>query len=194
MEKAFRLLEGIAPLEEGIRTYLESAFVTTDIRKGTLLVRHGHICKTIGFIEKGLIRGYRINENVSENTCYFMTEGEVCTSIRSFFKQVPATEVLETLEPCRIISLRYDQYKHAYKTYSSFQEHRAELLEKYYLLAEEREEMRQKKGFDQFCHFLDHFPGLLDRVLEKHIASFLGLTPTYFSSVKDDYLIRARRR
>ena len=123
-----------------------------------------------------------------------MREGDVYISIRSFFKQLPATEVVETLEPCKITSLRFDQYKHAYKTHKSFQEHRAELLEKYYLLAEEREEMRQKKKFDRFCHFLDHYPGLIDRALDKHIASFLGLTPNYFSSVKEGYLKKAGRR
>ena len=192
MEKAFRLLEDVAPLEEGLRNYLESAFEIRDVPKGVILVREDEICRSLGFIEKGLIRAYSFRKNGAEETYYFMKEGDVYTSVLSFFKQKKADEFVETLEPCRIISLRYDRYMHACKTYKSFHEYRAELLEKYYLLSLEREKMLQKKGFERFCYLWDHFPGLLDRVMDKHIASFLGITPEYFSTVKEGYILRAK--
>jgi CRP-like cAMP-binding protein len=188
MEPVLNFLNSIAPLEEGLRDYLSSVLKTTNPPKDTILLREGSILRTIGFIEKGLIRGFKKMDNGSEKTTFFMKEGDVFVSVRSYFRQIPAKEALETLEPCIIDSITYSQYKQALKRYPSFHEHRAELLEKYYVLGDEREEMRQQHYvYDRFCYLVTHYPDLIDRVPDKFLASFIGTSSSYFSNLKSQY-------
>ena len=189
MEQVFHSLESIEKLEPGLREFLKNNLKLTRPAKNTFLLKEGEIANTIGFIEKGVVRGFRTKENDTERTIWFMMEYDIFISIRSFLKQVPATETVQTLEPCVIYSLTFQKYQELLKKYRSFQLHRAELLEKYYLLNEERENMRQQEGkFERLCFLMEHYPGLIGRVPEKYLASFIDTTPTYYSELKSKYL------
>lgn len=185
MEKVLNFLDHIALLEPGLRDYLKDKLRTKHLDKGAILLREGDIADEISFIVKGVIRGFRTMKNDTEKTSWFMREGDVFISIRSFLTRKPATETLQTLEPCIIVRLTYAELMLAYKKYPSFHRHRAELLEKYYLLSEEREDMRQQKNkTDRFRFLLEHYPDLINRVPDKYLASFIDTTPQYFSELK----------
>src|ERR1700761_4528466 len=98
-------LDAIAKLEPGLRSFLQANLRHHKYDEGAILVREGEVAGTIGFIEEGLIRGFRTRKEEREFTSWFMREGDVCVSVRSFFKQVPASETVQTLEPCIIRSL-----------------------------------------------------------------------------------------
>lgn len=185
MEKVIAFLDRIDPLEPGLALYLKDKLKTKRPDKGSILLREGDIADEISFIEKGVIRGFRTIKNDTEKTSWFMREGDVFISIRSFLTRKPATETIQTLEPCIIHRLTYAELKWAYEKYPSFHRHRAELLEKYYLLSEEREHMRQQKSkIDRFRFLLEHYPDLINRVPDKYLASFIDTTPQYFSDLK----------
>jgi len=189
MESALNFIAANTLLEDDLRTYLYSTLKTFRPSKGTILVREGSIARTIGFIEKGIVRGFRKKDNGSDVTSFFMREGDVFISIRSFLEQLPAKETIQAMEPCIIHGIGYDQYRYAHKTFRHFDALRGDLLEKYYLLGEERDEMRQlKKKYDRFCFLLEHYPYLIDRVADKYLASFIDTTPEYFSNKKREYL------
>ena len=187
MEPVFQLLEAIATLEPGLRDYLYSVLKTTKPPKNEILIREGDIARTIGFIEKGMVRGYQIEENGDEFTSWFMTAGDVFISIKSFLTQTPAYENLVALKPCVIHSITYDQYRFALKNWPSFHQHRAELLQKYYLQSEDRHQMRRQGAYEKVTYFIKNYPTLESQVLDKHIASFLNLEPHYYSEIKKQY-------
>jgi CRP-like cAMP-binding protein len=187
MEKAIRLLDSIAPLESDLRDYLHTALDPIEYDNDAIVVREGAIARSLGFIETGLVRGYRINYKGNEFTSWFMKEGDIYASVRSFFSQRPATEMVQCLEPTLIYSLSFERLKFILKNWPSFHYHRAELLQKYYLQADEREEMRQDRAYNRFCFLMKHFPDLESRVPDKYLASYLSLTPTYYSTVKSQY-------
>jgi CRP/FNR family transcriptional regulator, anaerobic regulatory protein len=194
MEQVLAFLETYGPLDDRLREYLLNHLRKTELAKGTILVKEGSVAGTIGFIEKGVIRGFRTLKGDSEKTNWFMVEGDVFASVLSLFQQQPAREAVQTLEPCIIHTLRFDQYKAALKLSPSFQRQRAEILEKYYMQSLEREDMRHEKIYERFCYLMQHYPDLVGRVLDKYLASFIGTTPTYYSDVKRKYFKRHGKR
>src|ERR1700677_3246519 len=92
-------LRSYAAVDEALEQFLRKIIKRTTHEKGKLIVRPGDIAGRIYFIEKGLIRGYRIKDN-KERTKYFMDEGEIFISIRSFLTQTPAKEYIECMEDC----------------------------------------------------------------------------------------------
>lgn len=194
MEQVLNFLDNIEPLEASLKTYLKDNLKPSTPPKDAFLLQEGNIAHKIGFIEKGLIRGFRTGKNDNERTIWFMKEGDIFISIRSFLKQVPARETIQTLEPCIIYSLTFSQYKEVLDRFPSFQLHRAEILEKYYLLNEEREDMRQQENMLERMSFLmEHYPELIGRVPEKYLASFIDTRPSYFSDLKNKYLEQQKR-
>src|SRR6185295_6350890 len=98
-------------------------------------------------------------------------------SVRRFFKQLPSREFIEALEDCVVYSISFEQYKHILKHWPDFNYHRAEILLKYYLDADDREEMRQQDGaFEKFCYLLKHQPELVEKVTDTILASYLSIT------------------
>jgi len=187
MENVLGLLDRIAVLEPELRDFIYLNLKTFRFGKGDPVVKLGSVPRYLGFIEEGLIRGFRVDDKGHEFTSWFMKEGDIFASVRAFFRQIPATETVEALEPTIIRCLSFDNYKIALERWASFQKHRAEILEKYYLQSDEREEMRQQAAYKRFCFLMEHYSDLVDRVQDQYLASFLGLTPTYYSSVKGQY-------
>jgi CRP/FNR family transcriptional regulator, anaerobic regulatory protein len=138
MEQVLAFLETYGPLDDRLREYLLKHLKRDEVPKDTILVKEGSVAQKIGFIEKGVIRGFRTLTGDFEKTNWFMVEMDVFASVLSYFKQVPALETVQTLEPCIIYTLKFDQYQAVLKLSPSFQCHRAEILEKYYMQSLER--------------------------------------------------------
>jgi CRP-like cAMP-binding protein len=190
MEQLIRFLHSIALLEIGLEKYLSDALRTTYHKKGDLLVRPDDIAQRISFIEEGIIRGYRLEGNI-EQTSYFMTKGDVFISVQSFLTQTPAKEYIECMEDCTLRSISFEELKRAYKKYPSFQEHRAEILQQYYLLSIEREEMRRLPTYNRYCYLMENQPNLINRIEDKYLASYLNMHKSTFSRNKNKF---AKRR
>jgi CRP-like cAMP-binding protein len=193
MEQALLFLDDIELLHENMRNFLTSSLKTIRPAKDAYLLREGEIANRLGFIEKGLLRGFRTTKTGKESTSWITKEGDIFASIRSLFKQVPSRETIQTLEPCIIHTLAIDKLLVAFKQ-PSFQKHRAVILEKYYIQSVEREDMRQEQAFERLCFLMEYYPDLVGRVPDKYLASFLNLTPTYFSHLKSKYKNGGRRR
>jgi CRP-like cAMP-binding protein len=186
MEELIALLDSYGALEQPLETYLRSVITTTHHRKGDFLVRPGDIAQRISFIEEGIIRGYRIKRGV-ERTYYFMMKGDVFISVRSFFTQTPAKEYIECMENCILHSISFQELRDACKKYPSFNLHRAELLLKYYLLSIEREDMHQLRTYDRVCYLMENQPGLVEKIEDQYLASYLSMGTSTFSRHKGKY-------
>lgn len=186
MDQLFRLLDSYGVLEKDLRKYLETCLRTIRVRKKEVLLKEGATARYIGFIEKGVIRSYR-QVRKSEMTIWLMREGDIFVSLYSFFLQQAATETVEALEPCIIHTISYEQYSYILKNWPSFNRHRAEILQKYYLLSQEREIMREQYSYDKFRYLMKQYPDLVQRVEDKYLASYLGVTTGTYSLAKRNY-------
>lgn len=195
MQEVLSYLHSIYPLEDELEKYLRAIIRTHQLAKDAFFVKEGNICRRIAFIETGIVRAYHRNDDGSDVTNFFMKQQDLVVSIKSFFTQTPSREIIQALEPTTIYTITHEEFRHAHRTYRGFDALRGDLLEKYYLLAEEREEMRQQQDtYARFCFLVAHYPDLIDRVANKHLASFINTTPEYFSEIKRKYLGKKRTK
>ena len=186
MDQLFLLLDSYAELEKDLRKYLETCLKTIHVRKKQVLLREGDTARYIGFIEKSVIRAYR-QVRKSEMTIWLTREGDIFVSLSSFFLRQPAIETVEALEPCIIHTITFEQYIYILKTWPSFNLHRAEILQKYYLLSQEREIMREQSAYDKFRYLMKQYPDLVQRVEDQYLASYLGVSTSTYSNKKGLY-------
>lgn len=188
MEALFQLLNCIKPLSKGLQDYLKLKLHEEQVKKGEVVLKPGQVCRHIFFIDKGLFRCYYIKDN-KEVCTWFMAENDVIVSVTSFFQQKPSYEYIQALEDTSVYYITHDELNHAYENFLEFNYVGRVLLTKYYLLSEERLFcIRNSTGLQKVEFLFTHYPNLVDRVEQQYLASYLDITPEYFSQCKRAYL------
>jgi hypothetical protein len=60
-----------------------------------------------------------------------------------------------------------------------------ELVQKYYKLSEQRlYSLRMQRGPERYAYLIEHHPELVQRVEQKYLASYLGITEQYLSMMR----------
>jgi CRP/FNR family transcriptional regulator, anaerobic regulatory protein len=106
--------------------------------KNEIILKQGSICKNLYFIEKGLTRGYRIDDDGKDITNWFAPEDTLATSVYSFISQKPSFENIIALEDCTMLVISRKSLYELYDLFPEMNEMGRELIEIYYLELEER--------------------------------------------------------
>lgn len=184
MELLVQFLESIHPLSDGLKDQLATIVRIKEMKKKDMLLRAGHICRNIYFIEEGLLRCY-YSVGDTEVSSWFMKEGDVMVSIESFFQQKPSYESIQALEDCFLYYIEYKELQLLYKQFPEFNFTGRVLTEKYYTLwAQQLFALRMHSAMDRYNWLLNSFSELILRVPAKYIASYLGITEAHLSVIK----------
>ena len=86
MEQLLGFLNSVYPLSASLADHLYEIIKTRKVNKKELLLKAGHTCRHIYFIEAGLLRCFYIKGD-AEVCSSFMKEGDIIVSIESFYRQ-----------------------------------------------------------------------------------------------------------
>ena len=155
----------------------------------TVLVNAGEISQYSFFVNWGLLRSFNINDNIVEHVLSFACEGWWIGDMYSLISQKPSNLFIEVLEDAEVVLLSRKNQNELFTqipklerffrilTENSLVAHQARLMDNLSLTAEER--------FDKFCK---RYPTIIQRVPQKQIASYIGVTPEFFSKMKSRLL------
>ncbi len=152
--------------------------------KKELLTKAGEVENNFNFIIKGLIRKYYRKGSHEINT-QISTEGHLIVSQESFHSRLPSEYFIETIEPSTVVSITHDDLEKVYSS-SHKMEHLARLLITYAMVLKDRWQMQLVKMTprERFLNFVTRNPGLMQRVPQKFLASYLNIKPETFSRFK----------
>ena len=185
METLFYLLNSIQPMSDGLVNHLAQILKSRQLRKKEYLLKAGHICRVVGFIEKGLLRCFYVKGEVEVST-WFMKEFDVIISIESFYQQKESYESIQALEDTVLYYISYDELNYIYKTFPEFNFIGRVLTEKYYTLwAQQLYGLRMQQANERYKWLMDNHAELILRVPAKYIASYLGIDETTLSKIKN---------
>ena len=151
----------------------------------TILVQAGEICKHSYFVNSGIVRSFNINDNIVEHVLHFACEGWWIGDMYSLLTQKPGNLFIEVLEDAEVVLLSKENQEELYSqipklerffrilTENSLVAHQERLMDNLSLSAEER--------FEKFCN---KYPTLIQKVPQKQVASYIGVTPEFFSKMK----------
>lgn len=155
----------------------------------TVLVNAGEISQYSFFVNSGLLRSFNINDNIVEHVLSFACEGWWIGDMYSLISQKPGNLFIEVLEDAEVVLLSRENQNELFTqipklerffrilTENSLVAHQERLMDNLSLTAEER--------FDKFCK---RYPTIIQRVPQKQIASYIGVTPEFFSKMKSRLL------
>ena len=184
MQKIIETLEEYAPISKEAYQAIVEVVHCQQYNKGDFVLTEGNICQRVGFVEKGLARGFYYEDGKDVTTC-FLSEGKPCLSVYSFISQQASQESIEVLEDSTIWSVSYDQLQDLYKNCPELKLVGRLLIEDYYMLLEDHiRSLKHKSSKDRYWQFVEEEPELIQRVSLTHIASFLGMTKENLSRIR----------
>lgn len=181
-----------------LRTFLEQFVELTDedfsrfrkllelreLKKKEFLISAGEIETNIYYVEKGLIHRY-FCKGKQVVTTDLLAEGNVANAAVSFITGRPSNYYLQAMEPCRLLALSKTNLESLYRSDRKWQR-MGRLFFTYYLVRQEKEMLDNIRLSmrERFLKFATHHPGLMKRVPQRQLASFLNIKPETFTRLK----------
>jgi CRP/FNR family transcriptional regulator, anaerobic regulatory protein len=180
------LSENYWPLNISARSYIVDKSPEITVKKKQVLLKPGDPCNHVWFIRKGLLRSYEINDKGKYFSNWFMRENDVATSVISFFKEEPTEEAIEAAEDSVLYKMSKQDLFVGIAKYKSLALLTLHILIKYYCQSRLLESILRRKEPKQIHQYLLlHHNELVQRVSEKHLASFLGITEPTYNTIKN---------
>ncbi|HET6255892.1 MAG TPA: Crp/Fnr family transcriptional regulator [Puia sp.] len=174
-------------ITEEVMNYVLQKCDEITLHKGEILLQEGKVCHYVWFIKKGLLRAYRANPNEPDKlfTSWFMKEGDIATSVNSFFRELPSEDAIAVVEDTVAFRMSRKDLFSGMERFSSMGMLTTLIIIKYYCDADIIQGfLRMKEPGLLFQHLLDENHEILQRALQEDLASFLGVTEPTFRKIK----------
>jgi len=101
MDPLIQLFHSVDPLSVENIEFMAQHLEFKRFLKGEYFFEKVKVCKTLGFVVKGVFRVMYDNESGEERTKYFINEGHFAVDLESFNDSTPSQEYLQALEDIR---------------------------------------------------------------------------------------------
>lgn len=155
----------------------------------TVLIKPGDEAHFTYFVLKGILRSFTIDDNGTIHILSFATPGWWVADMYSYLTNKPAILYVDTLEDSEVFIFQKCDIEQLYEkvpklerffrilTENNLIANQQRVLDKMALTAEERYEK-----------FLQKYPTIINCLPQKYIASYIGVTPEFFSKMKSNML------
>ena len=165
-------------------TELVSQIIVREVKKDTILVHQGKVCRLCYFVLKGCLRQYTLEDGI-EKTIAFYTEDQAINFFTSKTRQTPSRSSLVTLEDALILAGNPEEERAMYAKYPKLERIAQAMVEQDFGKTQDA-----FAGFitsspeQRYLNLLNERPDLIQRVPQRLLASYLGMTPESLSRIR----------
>jgi len=190
LDKLYQYLQGYAPLSKNEFRQMEPFIEIREFEKKVKVIQEGEVERYLNIIAWGLARKYLPVRN-REITIQLASEGHMIHSELSFHYRVPSRAIVETIEPTVFFSISYDSLEQMYEQFPGMERLGRLMTEDLFIKKDNRYfDQLNKSTRERFLDYVRSHPQMMQRVPQKHLASFLNIKPETFSRLK--HLMRSR--
>lgn len=146
------------------------------VKKGEILQQSGQLNTKVYFVKSGLLRSYTIDEKGKEHIFMFAPENWIISD--STLGEQPSELYIDVLEDA-VIKIKEKNFEDDKIDVTALMKRMAVLQKRILMLM-------SSSAIERYEHFRETYPQIIQRVPQKMIASYLGITPEALSKVKGD--------
>jgi CRP-like cAMP-binding protein len=161
------------------------AFIRREFHKNEMILEEGKVCRNFYFLENGLLR-YFYNIDGNEVVKTFTFPPFCFTSEVSFINQRPAYESIQAIENSTVWQTNYKQYRVLEKlaSWNKFMYSLLNEIDRYSKIMIVH--LKTQTPEQRYLWLTQNYPqSLLQRIPQKYMASFLGVTPQSLCRIKN---------
>jgi CRP-like cAMP-binding protein len=149
---------------------------TINITKGQIVQRSGELNTKVFTVESGLLRSYAIDNKGKEHIYMFAPENWIIADNCDI--DIPCDLFIDAIEDSKI--------KVTEKEFTKLKSDRKSLVKRINVLQKRIIMLMSCSAVERYQHFLETYPDIIQRVPQKMIASYLGITPEGLSRVRNE--------
>ncbi|MGZ5218632.1 MAG: Crp/Fnr family transcriptional regulator [Chitinophagaceae bacterium] len=153
--------------------------------KKTKLLKEGQACRFLSYVHSGALRSYCLDKEGKESTIMFAVADWWVTDMYCYLNDKPAMMYIEAIEDSRIFQLTKENFDNLFSGIPKFERFFRILMQNAYT----REQLRIIENLtlsaeERYDRFLLKYPRIVQQVTQKQIASYLGITPEFLSTIR----------
>jgi CRP/FNR family transcriptional regulator, anaerobic regulatory protein len=165
--------------------YFMSLLKPKQLLKKSFILKEGQRCKYISFVNSGTLRAYYLDKEGKEATIMFAVADWWITDMYCYINRLPAMLNIEAVENSSIFQLQKDHFDTLLLKVPKFERFFRILMQNAYI----REQLRVIQNLSlsaeqRYDNFLSKYPLVAKKVTQKQIASYLGITPEFLSTIR----------
>ncbi|WP_324760684.1 Crp/Fnr family transcriptional regulator [Sphingobacterium thalpophilum] len=154
------------------------------VRHRQYLLEAGDIQRHGIFVNSGCLRSYSACKNGIERNLQFAPSGWWIGDLNSLKYRQPSILYIDAIFDSEIIMLANSDQEMLYQSIPQMERYFRLITERAYIRSQQRLvetlNMQAKERYEQFCK---QYPDLIRSLPKKHIASYIGVTPEFLSTI-----------
>ncbi|MFH6998827.1 Crp/Fnr family transcriptional regulator [Flavobacterium sp. FlaQc-57] len=164
---------------------LFSVLKSTTLEKSDFFLQQEEKCEYIGFIKTGTLRSFHSGENGNEISFNFHFKNQFFTDYESLLFDKKSKLNIQAIHKSELFLLHKDDLKALYNKGIYWQEFGRKTKEKLYIDAKKRiEDLLYFTPEKRYINLLNENPLIFQEINQKHVASYLGITPQSLSRIR----------
>ncbi len=175
----------ILPLETNEKIFIEEIFKERRVKRKQFILQEGDICTHSTFVLEGCIKMYFVDNNGKEHNLQFAIENWWIGDIGSFYSEEPSKLYIEAVEDSIILQSKKEDQLRLFVDYPKFNRIFRVLAENAMVGLQRRVLQNiSSTAEERYLDFLQRHPHLFNRISNVQIASYLGVTPEFLSTIR----------
>lgn len=175
----------ILPLDEKEIAFIEEVFKERRVKKRQFILQEGEICKHNTYVLEGCFRMYLVDPNGKEHNLQFAIENWWIGDIGSFHSNIPSKLNVEAIENSIILQVKKEDQLKLFTYHPKFNQIFRVLAENAMVGLQRRVLQNiSSTAEERYLDFLERNPNLFNRISNVQIASYLGVTPEFLSTIR----------
>ena len=182
-----RIERYVKPTEEEWEVFI-SKWTPFSFNKNEMVTEIGQVEKYFYFINEGLIRGFFVKDG-EEFNIGFSYQGDPSGVYDSFHHQSPSQWALETLLPTTGVKITYPDLMALFDEFKVFERWgRMFFTDASIGLGVFIRSLVADTAEEKFRQLMERSPHVIQLIPQKHLASYLGMTPETFSRMRKKWM------
>lgn len=181
----FSLIEQWYPLESEIKQAIIEKSSVRKVKKSDYLFQEGQEGTKLYLVIQGALRVYVLTDDFKEHIIRFGFENRMVGDIRAFLYQTKSELNVQAIENSILLEVEAKELNALFTASQSLSLFYKEFLEFELTLAQDRIINHLAKDAEgRYLDFLKEYGTQNNRIPDRHIASYIGVTPEFFSKLK----------
>lgn len=186
------LLQNIAKhvtLSEEEKQIVLSKFESASYKNKSILLEPGNVGDWAYFVKKGILRNYTVDDNATEHVISFASPGWWIADMYSFLAGKPSHSFIEVVDDAEVYIISKEKQQQLYDEVPKMERFFRILIENSLIANQQRlVDKLSLTAEERFENFNKKYPDVKNCLPQKHIASYIGVTPEFFSKMKSKLL------
>lgn len=185
IEPLIKYFSNILPLEAEEINALESVLKERTIKRRQFILQESDVCTQNTFVVEGCFRMYYLDEQGKEHNLQFAIENWWIGDIGSFHSGEPSKLFIEAIENSKILQIKKEDQLNLFEKHPKFNRIFRVLAENAMVSLQKRILQNiSSTAEERYLDFVERYPHFFNRISNVQIASFLGVTPEFLSTIR----------